>query len=264
MAKGGLVGRDGKTVDPWEWRNTQELNIIQRAPIILLLCLATAHTPFPAHAAQFTRGTDPASDWQLRIDRELNKMREEAARLHTVGDKLWKPSDRGGKENYRPVEENTARTRAGDGQKQEDDGPTDYSNPGIPQAPVRHDYGKQAPAPPQPPQPPPPPPPPQDDAKNLQVLGLAAEQGDARAQCALGTMYANGEGVPKNDVKAVQLYEKAARQHNAAAQYALGWMYAHGRGVQRDEVKAVQLCLQAAAQGIVTRSACQKLRRTAK
>ena len=258
--------------------------MIQRVPILLLLplCLATAHTPFPALAAQLTRGMDPASDWQVRIDRELSRMREEAARLHTVGDKRWKPGAKSVREDSRPAEKNTTQTHTSDGQKQEDHAPRpDYSNPGIPQAPVQHDAGKQPPPQqedhtPRPdysnPDIPQAPvqhdagkqPPPQDDANSLQLLTIAAEQGDARAQCALGTMYANGQGVPKNDVKAVQLYEKAAGQRNAAALYALGWMYAHGRGVQRDEVKAVQLCLQAAAQGIVTRSACQKLRRAAK
>ena len=223
--------------------------MIQRAAIIPLLCLAIALIPFSAHAAQATRGLDPASDWQLRIDRELSKMREEAARLHTIGDKLWKPGNKYEKEGRRPVEENTTPVQNSDGQKQEDDrasGPIHSTH----QAPVQHDPGKQTT--------------PQDDANSILLLTIAAGQGDARAQCALATMYANGQGVPKNDVKAVQLYEEAAKKRHAAAQYALGWMYAHGRGVQRDEVKAVQWCLQAAEQGIVTRSACQKLRRTAK
>jgi len=218
-----------------------------RIALILLLCFACY--PLLALAAPVVRGLDPSSDWQSRIDRELSKMREAAARLHEEGTKLWDTSSKREREDSTPVEKNNKQTQTRDGQKQEDDSATRLHQRATQEAP-QHDAVGQGVQ--------------QDDAKTVLLITQAAERGDANAQCVLGTMYANGQGVPKNDVTAVQLYEKAARQNYAAAQYALGWMYAHGRGVQRDEAKAVQWCLHAAKQGIVTHASCQHLRRTAK
>jgi len=216
-----------------------------------LFCLVLALTPCLTLAAPAARGIDPASDWQSRIDRELSKMREEAARLHEEGDKLWNTGNRREGEGSRSAEENDKQVQtdgAAGRQKQGDDAYLYQST--NESSTQQHASGEQNL--------------PQDNAESVLLLTRAAEQGDARAQCALGTMYATGQGMPKDEVKAVQLYEKAARQEHADAQYALGWMYAHGRGVPRDEVKAVQWCLKAAEQGMVTHASCQNLRRTAK
>ena len=76
-----------------------------------------------------------------------------------------------------------------------------------------------------------------------------AEQGDADAQAALGSMYFNGQGVPQDDGKAVELFRKAAEQGSTRGQRGLGYMYANGRGVANDDVQAVQWYRKAADQG---------------
>ena len=76
-----------------------------------------------------------------------------------------------------------------------------------------------------------------------------AEQGEAWAEAILGTMYANGEGVPQNDVKAVYWFRKAAEQGDAGAQFNLAYMYANGEGVPQNDVKAVYWNRKAAEQG---------------
>ena len=58
----------------------------------------------------------------------------------------------------------------------------------------------------------------------------AAEQGSDIAQCALGKMYASGEGVPQDYDQAAAWFQKAAEQGNAQAQTLLGSMYASGEG----------------------------------
>jgi hypothetical protein len=65
-----------------------------------------------------------------------------------------------------------------------------------------------------------------------------AEQGDARAQAALGRMYNTGEGVAQNRLQAASWYRKAADQGDFGGQLSLGLMYEHGRGVTRDYVQA--------------------------
>jgi uncharacterized protein len=66
----------------------------------------------------------------------------------------------------------------------------------------------------------------------------AADQGDADAQNILGSVYADGEGVPQDYVQAAAWYRKAAEQGHAAAQSNLGEMYETGRGVPQDVIMA--------------------------
>lgn len=66
-----------------------------------------------------------------------------------------------------------------------------------------------------------------------------AEAGDAEAQCVLGVMYYNGEGVLKDDEESVKWYRKAAEQGNATAQFNLGIAYENGLGVPKDSAEAV-------------------------
>jgi TPR repeat protein len=80
-----------------------------------------------------------------------------------------------------------------------------------------------------------------------QTLNLA-RQGNAAAQCNLGVMYANGEGVPKNYTEAAKWYRLSAGQGNAAAQFNLGLMYSKGEGVQKDDAEAVKWYRLSAAQ----------------
>ena len=66
----------------------------------------------------------------------------------------------------------------------------------------------------------------------------ASEQGDANAQCHLGMMYLEGNGVPQDYVESIKWFRKGAEQGNAQAQGNLGAMYAQGKGVPKDFVIA--------------------------
>jgi uncharacterized protein len=72
----------------------------------------------------------------------------------------------------------------------------------------------------------------------FQILRPLAEQGDARAQCALGLMYLLGQGVPQDYAQAVAWYRKAAEQGFADGQLFLGGVYENGLGVPQDYVRA--------------------------
>ena len=219
--------------------------MIRRIPLVLLLCLALA--------AQTSHGVESS------YEPDFSPMRNEAARLHEEGRKLWKTHNRREKEEDRPAEKNNTNVKTKPRPEKEDSRPAARNTaPDASLAPpgqgdaaaqrnadIMHLQDLSAP---------------RDDAHTVLWLTQAAEQGDAHAQCVLGTLYALGQGVPKDDAKAARLYEKAAEQKHAEAQYALGWMYAQGRGVPRDEVKAVRWCLKAAEQGIIAHASCQKLR----
>jgi TPR repeat protein len=57
----------------------------------------------------------------------------------------------------------------------------------------------------------------QDYVEAVKWYRLAADQGRAIAQCALGGMYAAGAGVPQDFTKAARLFKLAAEQGNANA-----------------------------------------------
>ena len=78
----------------------------------------------------------------------------------------------------------------------------------------------------------------------------AADQGDASAQCNLGTMYENGTGVLQDYKQAVKWYQKAADQGDAGAQFNLGEMYRTGKGVLKDIIKAEYWIKKAAENGL--------------
>jgi TPR repeat protein len=82
-----------------------------------------------------------------------------------------------------------------------------------------------------------------------QSLVRAAERGEAGAQFVLGTLYAEGDGVPEDDVEAVRWFRLAAEQGDAFYQTILGSKYANGRGVPTDQVLAYMWYNLAAAQG---------------
>ncbi len=89
----------------------------------------------------------------------------------------------------------------------------------------------------------------EDDEEAVRWYRLAAEQGNAGGQSALGSMYARGEGVPEDDTEAVRWYRLAAEQGWVNAQYNLGLMYADGEGVPEDDEEAVGWYRLAAEQG---------------
>lgn len=67
---------------------------------------------------------------------------------------------------------------------------------------------------------------------------IAARQGNADAQMALGLHYFNGDGVEINESKAAENLLKSAIQGQRAAQYYLGMFYWEGIGVIKDPVSA--------------------------
>jgi predicted metalloprotease len=56
-----------------------------------------------------------------------------------------------------------------------------------------------------------------DECEATRLLKLAADQGNAAAQCNLGQMYEKGLGVPKDEREAARLYKLATEQKDAAA-----------------------------------------------
>ena len=73
---------------------------------------------------------------------------------------------------------------------------------------------------------------------NAELTRQAAEQGAAEAQYNLGSMYADGRGVPKDEAEAARWYRLAADQGDASAQFMLAGMYALGQGAPKDSVLA--------------------------
>ena len=78
---------------------------------------------------------------------------------------------------------------------------------------------------------------------------LAAEQGFAAAQFNLGIMYQKGEGVPRDDAIAAEWYLLAAPQDFVQAQFNLAVLYQLGLGVEQDLVEAAAWYLIAAIRG---------------
>lgn len=87
------------------------------------------------------------------------------------------------------------------------------------------------------------------DAALREIKPLALK-GDAEAQSILGTMYANGQGVPVNNEKAVEWTRKAAEKGFANAQYNLGIMYDTGTGVAKNNKEAAKWYRRAADQKV--------------
>ncbi len=83
----------------------------------------------------------------------------------------------------------------------------------------------------------------------LQFYRRAAFRGLAKAQHALGFLYATGQGVGRDEAMAIKWFEAAAGQGHVSAQHNLGVMFAEGRGVSQDEKAAIRWFYQAALGG---------------
>ncbi len=79
-----------------------------------------------------------------------------------------------------------------------------------------------------------------DYAAALKIWQPLADQGDARAQFNLGTMYEGGHGVKRSAAEAVTWYRRAADRGEPHAQYNLAAMYDDGQGVKQDRVQALK------------------------
>ena len=78
----------------------------------------------------------------------------------------------------------------------------------------------------------------------ISLLQKDAEQGDARAQYALGKAYGENADYPT----AVSLFSASAEQEYAPAEYWLGWMYRSGLGTKKDYSQAMHWFMKAADQ----------------
>jgi len=83
----------------------------------------------------------------------------------------------------------------------------------------------------------------------LRLLLPLADQGDAKAQSILGSMYYLGQGVAEDRVEAANWYRRAAEQGDAGGQRALGRAYDLGDGVPQDYAEAAKWIRKAAEQG---------------
>jgi TPR repeat protein len=87
-----------------------------------------------------------------------------------------------------------------------------------------------------------------DYTEALRLCRPLAEQGEAKAQTALGVIYEQGQGVTQDSTQAASWFRKAAEQGEPVAQTALGVMYESGIGVPPDNVLACMWLNLAAAQ----------------
>lgn len=76
-----------------------------------------------------------------------------------------------------------------------------------------------------------------------------AEDGDSKAQMALGLIYHRGLGVEKDLTEAAKWYRMAAESGSKGAQNNLGVMFRRGKGVEKDLKEAFALIWMAAVQG---------------
>ena len=65
-----------------------------------------------------------------------------------------------------------------------------------------------------------------------------AEQGDAKAQYAIGEMYEKGRGVERDPRQAFSWYSKSSQKGNMKAEYKLGMAYLNGKGIRKNYRKA--------------------------
>lgn len=67
------------------------------------------------------------------------------------------------------------------------------------------------------------------------------KEGLAKAQYAVGTCYANGNGSMIDSQQAFKWYKLSAKQGNIKSLLMLGFCYAHGYGVKKSTTKAINL-----------------------
>lgn len=79
-----------------------------------------------------------------------------------------------------------------------------------------------------------------DYATAIRLWRPLADQGDARAQAGLGSMYFGGHGVPRDFVEAAKWFRKAAEQRLASAEDTLALMYSAGIGVRQNSAEAAK------------------------
>jgi TPR repeat protein len=88
-----------------------------------------------------------------------------------------------------------------------------------------------------------------DYEKALSLFRPLAEQGYFDAQWELGTMYAEGQGVPQDNIEAAKWFRECAEHGYAICEGSLADAYMTGDGVPKDDVAAVSWTRKAAEQG---------------
>merc|ERR1712139_115880 len=78
---------------------------------------------------------------------------------------------------------------------------------------------------------------------------MAADQGNADAQCNIGNMYYDGQGVAQDYSAAMKWYRMAAGQGYAQAVRNVGGMYYEGKGVPQNTLEALRWLHKAQVQG---------------
>ncbi|MDE5717652.1 MAG: hypothetical protein K2I53_08585 [Lachnospiraceae bacterium] len=73
-----------------------------------------------------------------------------------------------------------------------------------------------------------------------QLLELAHEKGDSRAQVSMGILYEEGKFVGQDERKALEYYLMAAGNGSTGAMNNIGNFYLHGKGVAKDYDKAFE------------------------
>jgi hypothetical protein len=89
-----------------------------------------------------------------------------------------------------------------------------------------------------------------DYSEAVKWYRLAANQGNAHALCALGSMHLKEQGVPSDYAEALKFYRLAADYGDGFAQNTLGIMYSKGELVPQEYVSAYMWLSLAAAQGV--------------
>ncbi len=89
----------------------------------------------------------------------------------------------------------------------------------------------------------------QDFPEALRWHRIAAAQGNAESQVAMGNMFGQGQGVPQDYAEALRWYRKAAEQGNDEAEDNIGFFYLSGWGVPRDFLEAKRRLMKSADQG---------------
>lgn len=89
-----------------------------------------------------------------------------------------------------------------------------------------------------------------DPEQGVERLRALADEGDVRAQFAVGVAYLEGIGVEPDATVSARWFEQAAREAYAPAQFNLGNGYRLGTGLPRDEQLATHWWTQAAEQGL--------------
>ena len=86
-------------------------------------------------------------------------------------------------------------------------------------------------------------------AQDARAYRIRADQGDAKAESELATMYSHGQGVPQDFDEALRLRRKAADQGYPNGEDGLGSMYLYGQAVPQDYSEAYRWYRKAADQG---------------